>query len=276
MNLVRVRRSAGAVGIVALALFLCLSLPAAAQQAPKELIQPGTLTYGTAATFAPFEYQDNGSLVGFDIEFGAAITKALNLQPNVVNMDFNGLIPALQGKRIDIINSAMYINPKRAEQVDFIPYMRIGNELVVRKGNPKDIHSRTDLCGKTAAVTLGAIEEIYAREDSKRCQDAGKGVLTILTLPTAQDSIIAVRSGRAEVFYDSTPGATKAVNELPDVFEIAGPQFETKTQIGIAVRKGDTAMKQAIERAIQTVVRDGTYNNLLKKYHLPESGSLYK
>lgn len=276
MNLVRVFRSVGAVAISALTFSLWLSSPAWAQQSPKNLIVPGKLTYGTAATFAPFEYQENGSLVGFDIEFGAAIAKVLGLQTNIVNMDFNGLIPALQGKRIDIINSAMYINPKRATQVDFIPYMRIGNELIVRKGNPKGIHSRADLCGKTAAVTLGAIEEVYARADSKKCQDAGKPAVNILTLPTAQDSALAVRSGRADVYYDSTPGATKAVDALPDVFEIAGPQFETKTRIGIAVRKGDTQMKQAIERALQSVVKDGTYDQLLKKYHLPQSGSLFQ
>lgn len=276
MKVIRALRSVGTVALSAFFLSCCLSLPAGAQQSPKDLVQPGKLTYGTAATFAPFEYQENGTLVGFDIEFGAAIAKALGLQTNIVNMDFNGLIPALQGKRIDIINSAMYINPKRASQVDFIPYMRIGNELVVRRGNPKNIHTRADLCGTTAAVTLGGIEEVYAREDAKKCQDAGKPALKILTLPTAQDSALAVRSGRADVYYDATPGAVKAVNELPGIFEIAGPQFETKTQIGIAVRKGDTEMKQAIERALQTVVKDGAYDQLLRKYQLPESGSLFQ
>lgn len=266
------------VSIFALLLTLVLGSVSAAQQAmaPKDLVSAGQLTYGTAATFAPFEYQDNGTLVGFDIEFGAALAKAMGLAVAPTNMDFNGLIPALQGKRIDIINSAMYINPKRAEQVDFVPYMRIGNELVVRKGNPKNIQGRGDICGKSASVTLGGIEQTYANEDSAKCTQEGKPQVTILTFPTAQDAALAVRSGRADVFYDSTPGATKAVNELPDVFQIAGPQFETKTQIGVAVRKGDTEMKSAIERAIAVVVKDGTYDALLKKYNLPASGNIFK
>jgi polar amino acid transport system substrate-binding protein len=66
------------------------------------------------------------------------------------------------------------------------------------------------------------------------------------------------------------------VNARPDSFQIAGPQFETKTQIGMAVRKGDTAMKQALEQAIQVVVKDGTYDRLLKKYNLPASGNIFK
>ncbi len=256
-----------------------VGLPSLAQQvaAPKNLVSPGKLTYGVAATFAPFEFQENGQLTGFDIDFGAAVAKAMGLTPSPLNMDFSGLIPALQGKRIDIINSAMYINPARAKQVDFVPYMRIGNELVVRKGNPKDISGRgLDLCGKTAAVTLGGIEQTYATEDSQKCTAAGKPAINIMTLPTAQDSALAVSSGRADVYYDSTPGATKAVNARPDSFQIAGPQFETKTQIGMAVRKGDAAMKQALEQAIQVVVKDGTYDRLLKKYNLPASGNIFK
>ena len=263
----------------ALLVALSVGLPSLAQQAsaPKSLVAPGKLTYGTAATFAPFEFQENGQLTGFDIEFGAAVAKAMGLAPSPLNMDFNGLIPALQGKRIDVINSAMYINAKRAEQVDFVPYMRIGNELVVRKGNPKNITGRgMDLCGKTAAVTLGGIEQTYATEDAQKCTAAGKTAINIMTLPTAQDSALAVSSGRADVYYDSTPGATKAVNERPDAFQIAGPQFETKTQIGMAVRKGDADTKQAIERAIQVVVKDGTYDQLLKKYNLPLSGNIFK
>jgi ABC-type amino acid transport substrate-binding protein len=94
------------------------------------------LTYGTAATFSPFEYQKHGKLIGFDIEMGDAVAAKMGLTPAPLNIECRGLIPALQGKRVDVINSAMYFNPRRAEQVDFIPYMSIGNEVVVKKSNP--------------------------------------------------------------------------------------------------------------------------------------------
>lgn len=140
-----------------------LLLPTFARaQSPKapDLVAPGKLTYGVAATFAPFEFQENGQNTGFDIEFGAAVAKKTGLEPSPLNMNFDGLIPALQGRRIDVINSAMHINPKRAAQVDFAPYMRIGNEVVVRAGNPLGITGRDGLCGHKVAVTLGGIEEI--------------------------------------------------------------------------------------------------------------------
>jgi polar amino acid transport system substrate-binding protein len=258
-------------------LLWCVTSLASAQDIapPKELIEKGKLTYGTAASFAPFEYMKDNKPTGFDVEFGAAIAKKMGLQPNVMNMDFKGLIPALQGKRVDIINSGMYMNPQRAEQVDFIPYMKIGNEIVVKKGNPHKIQSRDDLCGLRIAVTLGAIEEIYAREVAKNCAAVKKKEPQIVTLPTAQDSALSLRQGRADAEFDSTPGAIELITQLPDVYQIAGKTFEANTQIGIAVRKGDTEMKQAIEQTMQAVVKDGTYASLMKKYKLPASGSLF-
>jgi polar amino acid transport system substrate-binding protein len=255
------------------ALGATLAVAAHAQEIepPQSLVSEGELTYGTAATFAPFEYQEGDRLVGFDIELGEMLASKMGLQPAPLNMEFKGLIPALQGGRLDIINSAMYINEERATQVDFVPYLQIGNEIVVQKGNPESISSREDVCGMTIAVTLGGIQETYARQDAERCAAAGEPEVTVLTFPTAQDSALAVRRGRAEVFYNSTPGAVKQVRELPDAFEIAGETFEADTQIGIAVRKGDAEMKQAIEQALQTLVEGGQYESLVAKYGLPKT-----
>ena len=88
---------------------------ASAQQlAPaRDFVNPGKITYGVAATFAPFEYMQDGKVVGFDIELMDAIAKSLGLGVEIMNMEFKGLIPALQSNRIDVINSGMYIRPER-------------------------------------------------------------------------------------------------------------------------------------------------------------------
>ena len=245
------------------------------QVSAQELVASGKLTYGTAATFAPFEYTVDGELTGFDIELGAHMAELMGLDVNPLNMEFKGLIPALQGGRIDIINSAMYIKPERAEQVDFIPYMRVGNEIIVAKGNPKKINSRADLCGMSVAVTLGGIQESYAREDAAACEAAGKETVNVLTFPTAQDSALTVRQGRADAFFNSTPGATVQVTALPDVYEIVGETFAADTEIGFAVRKGDEEMKMMVVEALNKSVEDGTYAALIEKYNLPASVSLF-
>lgn len=256
--------------------FLGGSLSAAsAQMSAADLIAAGKLNYGVAATFAPFEFSQDGKLTGFDIEFAEALGKALSLEPVPLNIDFKGLIPALQGKRVDIINSAMYINPARAEQVDFVPYLKIGQQIVVARGNPSKIAARDTLCGRKVAVTLGGIQETYAREDAAKCQAAGKPELTVMTFPTHQDSALTVRQGRADAYYESTAGVAKMVLERQDAFEAVGPVFEFGTQIGVAVRKGDKPMADLIAAGVKRVVADGTYKRLMEKYNLPGEGALF-
>ncbi len=248
---------------------------AAAQLAPpKEIANAGKLTYGVAATFAPFEYMQDGKLVGLDIEMMEAIAKKMGLGVEIMNMEFKGLIPALQSKRIDIINSAMYIRPEREEQVDFVPYLTVGNEIVVQAKNPKGIKGREDMCGVKIAVTLGGFQEKLAREDDETCKKAGKPGAEVMTFPTAQDAALALKNGRADAIYNATPGAYKQVQELPNDYAIAGKTFGPFAKIGIAVRKGDADTKDVIGKALAAVKADGVIDQLLKKYGMPTAAKL--
>lgn len=263
--------------IAAFALTLCAATPVAAADLPATgLVENGSLTYGVAATFAPFEFQKGGQLTGFDIDMIQALAKKLNGQAKAMNMEFKGLIPALSGGRIDLINSAMYMNAKRAEQVDFIPYLKIGNQVIVQAGNPAKITGRDDsLCGKTISVTLGGIQENQARADDERCKAKGLDGVKVLTFPTAQDSALTLRQGRADATFDSTPGAVVLQTEVPGVYEAVGAEFESDTSIGMATRKGDTAVQGAIKAALEEIVADGTYKQLIEKWKLPASVSIF-
>lgn len=248
----------------------------AADLSAAKLVEKGKLTYGVAATFSPFEFTRDSNLAGFDIDMIGLLSRKLGVATNPMNMEFKGLIVALQGDRLDMINSAMYINEQRASQVDFIPYLRLGSLVIVQAANPAKITGRDDtLCGKTAAVTLGGIQESYARADDKHCRERGLAGMTVMTLPTAQDSALTVRQGRADAFYNSTPGAVELMDKVPGVYAVAGSEFETTTRIGMAVRKGDTAMKAALEAALKEIVADGSYKKLIETWKFPSSVSLF-
>lgn len=256
---------------------LFLSGPAlAADVSSAGLVEKGALTYGVAATFAPLEFQKDGKLTGFDIDMIGLLAKKLSVEPKPMNMEFKGLIVALQGGRVDMINSGMYINEQRSGQVDFIPYLRIGTLVVVQAANPSKITGRDNsLCGKTIAVTLGGIQETYARQDDKRCRDGGLSGVTVMTMPTAQDSALTVRQGRADAFFNSTPGSVELMDKVPGVYAVVGQEFESTTQIGMAVRKGDAAMKTALEAALKEIVADGSYKKLIETWKFPASVSLF-
>jgi polar amino acid transport system substrate-binding protein len=256
-----------------LALLLTL-LPALAQAATLTLLAPEKLTFGSAISFAPFEYEEDGKYTGFDIDFLAAIAEKMHLGTVPMNMTFAGLIPALQSGRIDLINSSMYITAARTELVLFLPYMKVGNQIIVKKGNPLGINGLIDLCGHRVGVTLGAIQDQQAHAANDQCKAAGKPEITILPFPTAQDATLSVRQGRADAYFDSVAGAALITRKFPDIYQVIPGMFG-QTQIGFALRKDDTALHDAMEAALKEVVAEGTYARLMEKYNLPIEVSLF-
>jgi polar amino acid transport system substrate-binding protein len=248
--------------------------PSAVITPPPGLVENGSLTYGTAASFPPFESKENAEPVGFDIDMGKQIADYMGLRTKVLDIDFDGLIPALQGGRVDIINSAMYINPERAAVVDFVPYMKIGESLLGRTDSNVAISKLPDdLSGKTIAVTRGAIGEDYMNDFNADLKSKGLPQMTIMALPNNQDALLAVQSGRADAFDTSTPGAAHTLSESGDKFKVL-TTFALDTEIGIAMPKNKPELKAAIEAAVRRFIDDGKYNELLQKYNLPEDSKL--
>ncbi|EJF01599.1 ABC transporter substrate-binding protein [Liquorilactobacillus mali] len=242
---------------------------------PKKLVNSGYLTYGTAATFPPFEYMDGKNYKGFDIDMAKEIAKEMNLKVKTQSMDFNGLIPALTGNRIDIINSAMYENATRKKQVDFIPYLKISNDIVTKKTTKEKFKSLAALSGKTVAVTQGAIEAVYVNQENIKLKKAGKAVIKELSLPKASDTYVAVKNGRADAFLDSSPGVAYLMKKEPNTYKIQA-SFGEKTTIGIAVNKNNKDMKVKITKAIKKLNKSGKFNKLMAKYDLPKELNYYK
>jgi polar amino acid transport system substrate-binding protein len=258
--------------LMALTLLSVLAPASRAQTLP--VIDSGKLTWGTAATFPPFESMQDGKMVGFDIDMVEAMTAKMKLQSAPAGIEFKGLIPAILGGRIDAIVSGMYINPERSQVIDFIPYLRVGNQLLVAKGNPKHIGGLDDLCGNRIVVPVGTVYEKEAQAHAADCQTKGKPALTILSLTSTAVGALSIKEGRADVLIASTPTDAALIKESPDAFETAGPTFENSTLLGIGVSKEKPALKEALAAAYKAVVADGTIVALIKKYGLPADSAL--
>ncbi|MCE2563245.1 ABC transporter permease subunit [Komagataeibacter sp. FNDCF1] len=258
-------------------LFLPFVHAGAARAAPGAVLAtPGALTSATAATFTPFEFVRDGQVTGFDIDLAGAIARHLKLQPVTVNMQFDGLIPALQGGRVDFINSAMYISPQRRQAVDFVPYLQVANVVMVSAARQGGITGNDlSLCGRQVAVTLGGIEEDNARDASARCVAAGHPALEVFSFPTAQDTAMNLRAGRVDAAFDSVYGAVTLMHEMPGVYTVMGRPFGTDAWIGFAVRKGDVAMRTMLADALHAVQADGTFAALLERWNLPPAENVH-
>lgn len=257
-------------------LFLCLMLlPVAALADAPKLVISGELTWGSSPTFIPFEFMQDGKATGFDVDLVADLSKRIGLKSNMLSMDFGGIIPAMLGGRIDAGVSGLYVTPARLQAADFIPYVIVGNQIVVRAGNPKHVADQHGLCGLNVAVPVSTAFEASAKALSAECVAANKPAINLLSLPGSTNVALALAQGRADAALNSTATVAAMMAQDPDTYELAGPPFDANTKIGIALRKDDPELTTELNKALQAMHADGTYDALLKKWKLPPQASIF-
>src|SRR5262245_55695494 len=130
-------------------------------------VEAGKLTWGSSPTFKPFEFVRDGKAQGFDVDLMESLAKGLNLSSNMMVLELKGVTPALLGNRVDSGVSGLYVTAERAQVADFIPYVVVGNQIVVQKGNPKQITGRDGLCGFKAAAPVNTAFEASTKALSR-------------------------------------------------------------------------------------------------------------
>jgi polar amino acid transport system substrate-binding protein len=250
-------------------------IPALAWAAPPSTVTADKLSWGTSPTFAPFEFQRDGQSVGFDVDMMAELARRLGLQSAMLGMDFAGIIPAVQAHRIDAAASGMYITPAREEVLDFIAYLRIGDQMVVRKGNPAHLVDKDALCGHTIAVAVNTLYEKTAHSLSDACIKAGKPAIDILAVGSSAVVALTLAQGRAEGAISSTSVITAMMTNSPDTFEPLGEPFNTDSKLGIGVTKANSGLRDALTAALKAMHEDGAYGAMIKKWGLPASSSIF-
>lgn len=252
-----------------------ISIPVLAWGAPPPTVAEGKLQWGASPTFAPFEFQRDGQTVGFDVDLMAELARRNGLQSSMLGMDFVGIIPAVQAGRIDAAASGMYITAAREEVLDFIPYLRIGDQMVVPKGNPAHLTGKDELCGKHIAVAVNTLYEKTAHGLSDACVAAGKPPIDILAVGSSAVVALTLAQGRAEGAISSTSVIAAMMENAPDTFEPLGEPFNTGSRLGIGVAKTDPALRDALTAALRAMHDDGSYDALIKKWGLQPSSSIF-
>jgi polar amino acid transport system substrate-binding protein len=236
---------------------------------PDTIRQSGVVRVGTDATYPPYEFAAEGSqdLQGFDVDLGNALGDVLGVRLEFSNLAFDGLIPAVEAGRYDLIIAGMNDLPERQAKVDFVDYQRGGFSILVKKGNPLTIDAIEDLCGRTVAVQKGTAQVDLVKEQSAKCD----APITVLEFPLESDAQLAVQSGRADAdVADTAPlGYVAKTVGAGNTFELAPtPQYEATALIGIAVKKDLPELRDAVQAALQKLMDDGTYATILEKWGL--------
>jgi len=236
---------------------------------PTDLLTPGVLTVGSDTTYPPQEYIDPAThkAAGFDIDLITAMAKLMGLQATIVPTRFDTILDDLAARHFDVVISAVSITPDRQKKVDFVPYLNAGESLLVQKGNPKNIKSTDDLCGLAVGVQYGTIEQGVLQSSSDNCQEQDKPAITMIALQDQTAVIHLLATNRVVATYQDSPVTDYYINQNPGQFAGAGSVVFPGPE-GIAVRKNDSSMFNAVQTAYKQLKAAGTYHQLILRWGL--------
>ncbi len=248
--------------IFAALLPLMLSTPAAMASTDDlaAIQKAGVIRIGTEGTYAPFSYHDpkDNKLVGFDVDIGRAIAKQLGVKAEFVEGKWDGLIAGLNVNRYDAVINQVGITPERQEKYDFSkPYISSEAVLIVRDDNDT-IHSFQDIKGKRSANTLTS-------NFGKLAQREGAEVVPVQGF---NEAIALLTSGRVDATINDYLSYLDFKKQQPQakVKVVAHDDSAEFSQSGVLIRKGQTALKAAIDQALDAIRADGTYKQISEHY----------
>jgi polar amino acid transport system substrate-binding protein len=240
----------------------------AAIQAPASISSAGKLLFCSDITYPPEESYKSGTTTpeGSDIDIGSYIAKKMGVTAEFDNTGFDGIIAALLAKKCDLIISGMNDTPERRKQVFFVDYLKVGQSFMVEKGNPEHITGIDSLAGKSASVETGTTNKDYLDEQSKRLKAAGKKAIKVVTFPKDTDAANALKTGKVDAYFGDAPVVAYYIEKDP-AFAIGGTPVNP-ISIGIAIRKGDTELQAAVQKAVDMMYADGTIDTILTRWKL--------
>lgn len=222
--------------------------------------QNQTIRFAMEASYPPFEYTNaQNEIVGFDVDIANAICDAIAAKCTFTNQAFDSLIPSLKFRRFDAVISGMDVTPERQEQVSFTStYYDNSAVLITTK---QKAAAMADLNGKKIGLQNGTTHQKYLTEKHPE--------VTVVAYDSYQNAVLDLKSGRLDAVFGDTAVIAewlKTSDELVSVGEeITDPDF-FGTGLAIAVRQNNDALLEQLNKGLQTIKDNGTYQTIYNKW----------
>lgn len=222
----------------------------------------GNKTYRvvTDANYAPFEYQEGGKIVGFDVDVVKAVAKEAGFKVKIENVGWDSLFVEIKNKTADFGMSSISINNERKATYDFsVPYFLSTNKILVPEGS--GIKSADDLKGKKVAVQTGttghlAVEKIVGKNN----KDVRKFETTVLAIMEMK------KNGAAAVVADNGVVEEYAKNNPKDQFVVVADKNAFENEYYGLMFPKDSKLKDKVNDALKTIIENGIYTEIYKEW----------
>jgi polar amino acid transport system substrate-binding protein len=236
------------------------------------------VTVATSADFAPLSFRSQEKateVVGFEVDMLDTLMKNLGWQYKLITSDFNGLIPAVQSGRVNLVASDVYHTKERDKVVDFVDYLENSFAVLVRGDDAGRVRSYLDLCGKTMGVLTGSAPEFdVARNAAKQCTDAGKEAIDIKSFPSVAQELPPLSNGSIDAVLEEFTSVSYIEKTTNGKFKVAFPDDTSTTRVGLVVKQDDGAIHDDLVKAVKEYVASPAYRENAKKWGIQDDALL--
>ena len=219
-------------------------------------VEAGKLTMATNATFPPYEMTtDSGEIEGIDVDTAKAIAEKLGLELQIDDMDFDAALLSVQQGKADIVMAGVTVTDERKAVMDFSDSYATGIQSIIVP-NGSDIASPDDLAGKKIGTQRGTTGYLYCSDDFG--EDAvvayDNGLTAVQALNNGQVDAVVIDNEPAKAYVESNPG-----------LKILDTSY-AEEDYAIGMAKGNTALLEAVNAALEELKADGTLQAIVDKY----------
>ncbi|WP_144980788.1 transporter substrate-binding domain-containing protein [Halomonas sp. C22] len=234
----------------------------------EDIRSDGTFTVGTEARFAPFEYIEDGEIVGYSADIMEYIMEELE-GVELIRMDlpWQGILPGLERERFDYVITSVTATPERMERYHLSAPIADATMAILKRAGEENINSPEDLAGKVAAAQSGSAQLAALEALAAELEEAGTPIANIRTYTGVDEAYAELGTGRVDVVINSLPNLLEAERTRPDVFEVVGT-FGDPVYFSWAGRNDEesASLNAFMDEQIQRLNEDGTLNELQEKW----------
>ena len=217
----------------------------------------GKLTMATNAEFPPFEYIENGEIVGADVEIAEAIAAKLGRELEITNIDFDAALTGAATGKYDVAVAGITANDERRKNMNFSTDYYTASQAIIVVADG-EISAKADLDGKAVACQEGTTGEQYLLDNGYDVQSFKTGAEAVSALTSGKVAAVVIDDAVARALSEKQNGATKVLEEAL-----------TEEAYAIALKLGNDELTEQINKAIDELKADGTLATIFEKYELP-------
>ncbi|MEL6267432.1 MAG: transporter substrate-binding domain-containing protein [Pseudomonadota bacterium] len=244
-----------------------IARPALAATTFDKIKADGVLRIGCEATYPPFTFRDKGEIVGYDVDLAAVMCATLGVEPEFIDTQWSGIIPALYAGRFEIIMSSMSYRKERLEKVAFsIPYAEASQALLIRAEDEGKIAAIGDMSGKVLGVKLGSPGESMKDGLSAEIEAAkGAGFTEVKIYDDHPAAYLALSQGYVDGVLNTLPTLGQVMKDRPGAYAIVRPVGKPNWA-GLAARKEDADLVAFLDQELTRLKDNGEIFALQEKW----------